>query len=160
MATKIDIESEPESEVTAEPEPTAVDESKPEPEIAAEPESKPTFVDEPGPDPEIEELLVETSADLPAELVIELVSSTLAVRVSVSLRLPDAYDPLQIFLKAIGSQEVEFLMVHSLVFSTDDLFRHAACVLFEIPSTAAGGSWKLVPPPPSWFSHDASVLIF
>ena len=70
-------------------------ETEPELEVAAELE----IVNESEPEPEIEEPLVETSADLPAELAMELVSSSLAVRVSVSLRSPDLYDLLQIFLQ-------------------------------------------------------------
>ena len=53
-----------------------------EPEVAAEPEL--TVIEEPEPEPEIEEPIVETSADLPAELAMELVSSSPAVRVLVS----------------------------------------------------------------------------
>jgi len=153
MATKIDTRTEPELEVIAEP--------KPEPTVD-EPEPEPAVVDDPELDPEIEELLVGTSVDLPTELVMELVSSTPAVRISVSLGSPDAYDPLQILLEATGSQEFRFLMVQStigLVFSGEDLPRYIAGVLFEIPSTVAGCSRKHVPPPQPWFSHDASALI-
>ena len=42
-----------------------------EPEVATEPEPEPTVVEEPEPEPDIEEPLVETSADLPAELAME-----------------------------------------------------------------------------------------
>jgi len=158
-------EPDPESEVTTEPEPepTVVDES--EPEITAEPESEPAVVDEPKPEPEseIEEFLVGILADLSAELAMKLVSFTPAVRVPVSLRFPDAYNPLQILLEATGSQEYEFLVVQNTigpVFSREDLPRHVACVLFEVPSTVAGWSRKPVSPPPPWLSRDVSVLIF
>jgi len=89
--------------------------------------------------------------------------SSSAMRILLSLRSPDVYDLLQIFLEATGSQEVGFLMVQSIigpVFSWDDLPRHVACVLFEVPSTATGWSRKSVSPPPPWYNHDASVLIF
>jgi len=62
QAAKIDTEPESEAE--------------PEPESEVEPESEPAVVNELKPEPEIEELLVETSVDLAAELSIELVPST------------------------------------------------------------------------------------
>jgi len=138
-----------ELEVATESEPTIVDEPELESEVAAEPESKSRVVDEPEseptvvnePEPEIEEPLVETSADLPAELIMELVPHSPAVMVPLPLRSADVYDPLQNLLKATGSQEFKFLMVQSTicpVFSREDLPRHVACVLFEIPSTAVG----------------------
>jgi len=92
----------------------------------------------------------------------KLVSFTPAVRVPVSLRSPDACDPLQILLKVIGSHEFEFLVVQntiSPVFSGEDLPRHIACILLEVPLTAAGWSRKSISPPPPWFSHDVSILI-
>ena len=104
---------------------------------------EPTVFDEPESEPEIEEPLVEISADLPAELAMELVSFTPFVRVLLLLTLSDVYDPLQILLKAIGSQEFEFLMVQitiNPIFIRNDLLRHAACALFEVPSTTAGWS--------------------
>jgi len=125
-----------------------VDEPDPEPEVAAEPKLEPTVVDEPElevaaeSEPEIRELLVGTLADLPAELVMELVSSTPAVRVPVFLRLFDAYDPLQILLKATCSHECGFLVVQNTigpVFDGEDLPRHVACVLFEV---SIAGSWS------------------
>ena len=132
----------------------------PKPDIVEEPEPKPEVVDEPDPESKVKDPLIRTHVNLPAEPTMKLSSS--AMRVPLSLRSPDVYDHLQIFLKATGSQEVEFPMVQSTigpVFNIDDLFRHVACVLFEIPSTAASGSQKPVSPPPPWFSHDASVLI-
>jgi len=68
----------------------------------------------------------------------ELVSSTPAVRV-----LPDAYDPLQILLEVTGLQVFGFLIMQNTidpVFIRNDLPRHAACALFEIPLTTAGWS--------------------
>ena len=127
-------------------EPTVVDE----PEPAAEPESEPTIVDEPEPELEIEEPLAEISADLPAELDMELVSSTPAVRVPLSLRSLDVYDPLQIFLKVTDSQ-FGFLMIQNTIgpiFIMNDLSRHAACFFFEVPSTTVSWSRKPVSPPP------------
>ena len=67
--------------------------------------------------------------------------SSSAMRVLLSLRAPDVYDFLQIFLEVTGSQEVEFLMVQNTidpVFSRDDLPRHVACVLFKVPLITAG----------------------
>ena len=57
---------------------------------------------------------------------------------SLPLRLPNVYDPLQILLEATGLQEFGFFMVQSTidpVFIRNDLPRHAACALFEVPST-------------------------
>ena len=84
-----DVLEEPGSEVVAELEQ----------DNATKLESEPTVVDESEPEPEIEESLVETSADLLAELAMKLVPITSAVRVPVTLRSPDLYDPLQIFLQ-------------------------------------------------------------
>ena len=60
--------------------------------------SEPVVVDEPEPEPKIEEPLVKNSVDLTAELAMELVPPPPAVSVPVTLRSPDLYDPLQIFL--------------------------------------------------------------
>ena len=80
-----------------------------------------------------------------------LLSSSPAMRVLLSLRLPDTYDSLQIFLQQLGSQEIKLLMGQSTissVFSEDDLPRHAACILLELSSTVANLSWKSVQPSP------------
>jgi len=138
---------------------TAEVDVEPEPELLNEPE--PEIVDEPDPESEVDHL-IETHVNFLAEPTMKWLSSLSATRVPLSIRLPDVYDPLQIFLEATGSQEVEFLMVQSTispVFSKNDLPRHVASVLFEVPSTAVGWSRKPVPPPPTWFSHDASMLI-
>jgi len=98
-----------ESEVVTELEP------KSEPDNAAKPEPELAVIDEPRPKPEIGEPLMETSADLPAELVMELVPPTPAVRVPVTLRSPDLYDSLQIFLQETGSQLIKQFIVRSIV---------------------------------------------
>ena len=67
-----------------------------------EPELESAGIDEPKPEPDIVEPLVETSADLSAKLVIDLVPPTPAVRVPVTLRSPALYDSLQ-FLHETGS---------------------------------------------------------
>jgi len=85
-----DVLEESGSEVVVELEP------KSEPNNAVKPE--PAVIDEPEPEPEIGESFVETSTDLPAELTKKLVPPTPAVRALVTLRSPDLYDPLQIFL--------------------------------------------------------------
>ena len=46
-----------------------------------------------------------------------------------------------------------------LSFIGDDLPWYTTCILFELPSIAADLSRKLIPPPPLWFSHNASALI-
>jgi len=114
-----------------------------EPEAADEPDSKPSFLveldvlkkseaevaAEPETDPEIEEPLVDISADLPVEFAMELVLSSSAVRVPLSLRSPDVYDHLQTLLEATSSQEFGFLMVQSTigsVFNRKDLSWHVA----------------------------------
>ena len=89
----------------------------------------------------MKEPLIETFVDFLAEPTMKL--SSLAMRVLLSLRSLDVYDLLQIFLEVTCSQEIRFLMVQSTidpVFSKDDLPQHTTCVLFEIPSIAAGGS--------------------
>ena len=84
----------------------------------------------------------------------ELVPSLTAI----PLRLPDVYDPLQIFLQETGPQEIGAL-VCGLVFSGAELHCYVARILFELPSTATGLPRKPVPPALPWFNHDASVLI-
>jgi len=87
-------------------EPEVADETKPEldaeqkSEILEEPESEPDLevVDELDPEPNVEESLIETHVGLPTETVMKLSPSSPAMRVPLSLRPPDVYDPLQIFL--------------------------------------------------------------
>ena len=81
---------------------------------------------------EVKEPLVEIFVNLPAEFIMDLLPSSPAIRVPLSLRLPDTYDPLQIFLQQTGSHEIKLLMVQSTidsVFSGDDLPRHVAYIL-------------------------------
>ena len=54
---------------------------------------------------------------------------------SATLRSLDVYNPLQIYLEATNSLEVDFFMVQSTigpVSSMDDLPRHAAYVVFKV----------------------------
>jgi len=140
MTVKINTDSKPPVLV----EPDVLEESKPE---VKEPE------------PKVEEPLIETHVDLPAESIIELLSFWLAIMFYLSLRLPDVYDPFQIFLQKTCSQEIGALICW-LVFSSAELPYYVACILFELPSTTTSLSRKPAPTPPLWFSHDASVLIF
>ena len=90
------------------------------------------------------------------------ISSSSTMRVPLSLRLPDTFDSLQIFLQQTGSQEIKFLMVHSTigpVFNGDGLSRHAVCNLLELPLTVASLSRKSVPPALQWFRHDTLMLV-
>jgi len=63
-------------------------------------------VDESESESEVEDPLIRTKIDLPTELIMKLFS--LATRVLLSLRSPDVYDPLQIFLKVTDSQRSSF----------------------------------------------------
>ena len=56
---------------------------------------------------EMKESLVEVSMNLPAEPIMELLSSLLAMRVLLSPRSADIYDHLHIFLQQTGSQEIK-----------------------------------------------------
>ena len=74
-----------------------IDELKLGPEVVAElmsPQEK-IFFSRPT---EVEKLPTETFVDLSAEPTIEVVPSLIAIRVSLFLRSPDEYDPLQVFL--------------------------------------------------------------
>ena len=96
--------------------PKVTTELKPELEIKAKQESEPIVINEPQPESEIEKPLVELSTNLLAEFAMELVpSSPPVVMVSIPLKLPDVYDPLQIFLEATGSQEFRFFMMQSTI---------------------------------------------
>ena len=77
-----------EVEATSEPELEIIDEPEPEP----EPYLK--VVDESDPEPEMEEFLIETPVDLPAKLIMELLSSSPIMSVPLSSRPADAYDLL------------------------------------------------------------------
>ena len=79
----------------------------------------------------------------------ELLTSSPAMRVLLSVRSPDTYDSLQIFLEQTGSQEIKPLMMQNTidpVFSRDDLSPRVVCILLELPSITAGLSRKAVPP--------------
>jgi len=106
----------------------------------------------------VKESLIETHVDLLAEPIMELLSSSLTMRVTLSLRPPDVYDPLQIFLHMAGSQEFGIL-VRGSVYNGADFSYFSAFILLELPSTASDLSRKPVPPPPPWPRHDASVLL-
>ena len=58
------------------------------------------------PELEVEELLIGTLVDLSVECTIELLLPSPAMRISMSLRSPDLYDHLQIFLHDTKSQEI------------------------------------------------------
>jgi len=60
---------------------------------------------------EVEELLIRTLLNLPAEFTMEILPSSPAMRIPVSLRLPDLYDPLQIFLQETESHEIRLFRV-------------------------------------------------
>ena len=90
---------------------------------------------------EVQEPFVEIFVDLSAEPTIELLPFSPAMRVPLSLRLPDTYHPLQIFQQQTESQENTFLMMQSTispVFIGDDLPRHTVCILLKLPLTAIG----------------------
>ena len=88
-------------------------EHEPEQDNAAKIGPEPVVVDEPEPEPKIEEPLVKNSVDLLAKLGMELMTSTPTIRVSVSQKSLDLYDPLQIFLQETESQEVRLFMLRS-----------------------------------------------
>ena len=90
---------------------------------------------------EVKDSLIEIVVYLPAESTMELLSSSSAMRVLLSLRSTDTYDPLQIFLQQTGSQEIKPLMVQGIidsVFIGDDLSWHAARIFLELPLIAVG----------------------
>jgi len=91
----------------------------------------------------VEEPLIENLVDLLTEPTREVVSSLKVI----SLRSPDVYDPLQIFLQETILHEIGTLGC-GLVFSGTELRRYVARIWFELPSTSAGLSRKPVPPSP------------
>jgi len=83
-----------------------VEDPKLEPEVDDKLKSGPEIVELVSPQEEIsfrptkvEELHVETLVDLPGEPTFELVPPLAATRISIFLRSPNVYDPLQIFLQ-------------------------------------------------------------
>ena len=136
-------------------------EHEPEQDNAAKLEPEPVVVDEPESEPKIEEPLVKNSVDLSAELAMELMTSTPAMRVPVSQRSPDLYNPLQIFLHETESQEVRLFVVRSTVDSVlilEDASLSVTCALLELSFFIADQSQKPVPPTLPWFSLDAYLL--
>ena len=148
-------------------EPKVIDEAKTEPEIIDEPEFEPEIFDEPEPEPdpedvdepesetEVEESLIGTHVDLFAEPTMELLSSSPTVRALLSLRPPDVYNPLHIFLNETGSWEFGVL-VYGSVFNRANLSYFTVFILLELPLIATDLSHKLVPPPPR-LRHDTSM---
>jgi len=107
---------------------------------------------------EVEEFPIETLVDLLAEPTTDLVPSLAAMRASLFLRSPDVCDPLQIFLQETVSQEIGTL-IYGLDFNGAEFTCYVACVLLELPSTAACLSRKPVPPPPPWSRSGNSVFL-
>ena len=128
------------------PEPPALDE----PNIIDEPDS--VVIDEAELESEVKEHLIETLVNLPMEPTMESSLTT------ISLRSPDVYDSLQIFLQEIGSLEIGVL-VCELIFSGAELPSYVACILFGRPPISADLLRKPISPPPPLFSQDASVLV-
>jgi len=54
--------------------------------------------------------LIETHANLLAKSIMELLSSLPAMIVPLSLRSPDVYNPLQVFLNEVSSQEFDVVV--------------------------------------------------
>jgi len=106
----------------------------------------------------VKEPLIKTFVDFLAKPTIELLSFSPAVMFLLSLKSLDVYDPFQIFLQETGSQEIGAL-ISGLVFSGAQLPCYVGRIFFELPSTAVVCYEMSVPPPPSWFSRDASVLL-
>jgi len=90
----------------SEPEPEIND--RPGPEVAAELVSP---QEEVFPRPmKVVRLSIEILVDLPVEPTMELAPSLTVIRASIFLRSPDVYDPLQIFLQKLVSQEIGTLI--------------------------------------------------
>jgi len=62
-------------------------------------------------DKEVKELLIGTLVNLPAEFTIELLPFFSAMRIPMTLRSPDLYDPLHIFLHETESQGIRLFRV-------------------------------------------------
>jgi len=113
-------------------------------------------------DTEVEELLIGTLVNLLAESTMELLLSSPVMRIPVSLRSSDLYDPLQIFLQNTESQEIRLFRMRSTVDSVltrEDALSSNNCALIELSSYKEDLSRKPVPPPPPWCSHNASERI-
>ena len=101
MSAKVDIDSHSSILVGAE----VVDKSEPE----AVDEPDPEVIDEPESEPEVEETLIETFVNLPAEPTMKMSFSPTMI-FFLSLRSPDVDDPFQIFLQKTSSQEIGALI--------------------------------------------------
>jgi len=88
----------------------------------------------------------------------QLLPSSPAIRITLSLRQPDVYNPLQIFLNEAGSYEFDVLACGS-VFSRADFSYTVAFIPLELPPTGINLPRKPVPLLPPWLRHDASMLI-
>ena len=87
--------------------------------------------------------------------------SLTVMRASLSLRSPNYYNPFAILSTGggiTGAQAIHGVKSVTSVFIMDDLHLFAACDWFDLPSFTSEISRKSVPPPPLWFSHDASML--
>ena len=131
----VEQESEPENKpitdssttkVKADPEPSVIVE----PEVLDEPESKVVVElvslqeETPSRPTKVEKPLVEIFVDLPVELTMELLPFFTAMRIPLSLRLLDTYNPWQMFL------------YHDLIDARYDLILHGdACYLFTTAFT-------------------------
>ena len=98
--------------------------------------------------------LIEPFVVLSTDPIIKLLSFWPAMKFP-----PDMCDHFQIFLQKTDSQEI-YALVCGLIFSGAELLCYVARILFELPSIAASLSRKSISPPPTQFSHDASMLIF
>jgi len=161
-AAKVDSDPEPlvlvEPGIVDKPKPEAINEPEPEPEVVDEPESEPEVVelvplqeDMSSRPKEVKKFPIETLINLAAEPTMKLVPSLVFIRTSLSLRLPDVYDPLQIFLHETVSQETGTLIC-GLDSNEAEMTYYVACMLLELPPTATDWSPKSVPPPLLWFS--------
>jgi len=116
----------------------------------------------PEPEPKVEEFLIGTLVDLLSESTMELLLSSPTIRIPVSLRSPDLYDPLQIFLQDTESHEIRLFRMRNTVDSVltqEDALSSATCALIELSSFKENLSRKPVPPLPPWYSHSASDRI-
>ena len=80
----------------------------------------------------MEKSLIETPIDRLVEPIIELLPSLSTMRVLLSLRPPDVYDSLQIFLNEACSQELSVLVCGS-VFNGADLSCFDGYILLKLP---------------------------
>ena len=113
-------------------------------------------------EPDVKELLIGTLVNLSAESAMELLMSSPAMRIPVSLRSPDLYDLLQIFLHDTESWEISLFRVQrtiDLVLIREDTLSSATCALIDLSSFKEDLFRKPVSPPPPWCSYNASERI-